>query len=443
MRPLIIHPDPNVLKRFSDESDGVAKVTASMVEALKWISNQDENISGVFLCPEETHFSAFRFLEIILNHRPALPVYLFEPGIQGQTEMSRKISSHLHVKGFFVGTESYETLISQLSPSIQHTVREPRPTPKKSDEINDFTAIPVSDFYHGETYPFDLFTLDSTGSIMFFAAQNAPVQNAYLESLSRKSPFLYVKTQDVVQARQRIEDLKSNALDSPLISPEWKNSEMISRFRRVLHEMRASSFSEQVLSSTHQMLHDLFRLISAIETFEKPVYDLIRKARKSDRSIFCASYALLMCRKMRFEKISTLEILGIASILQDISLYHTPHGDLSSKSREAMSESELKYYLKHPHLSADLIQQGTDVPQITLQVIRQQHEKKDRSGFPEKIGGSALHPMAEILSLINEFYDISIRIDQRDQQLKALEQTAFPHYSDAVVNTFKLIHARL
>ena len=90
-------------------------------------------------------------------------------------------------------------------------------------------------------------------------------------------------------------------------------------------------------------------------------------------------------------------------------------------------------------MSADLVGLHTDVPQVTLQVVRQQHERKDKSGFPNRVGGSQLHPMAEILSLINSFYEASKATNDDALLIQNLQKTVFPHYSENVVQAFKVV----
>ena len=191
------------------------------------------------------------------------------------------------------------------------------------------------------------------------------------------------------------------------------------------------------------MLGDLFRLISTIDTGDGSIHRLIDKAKNCDRSVFCATYAMLICKHLKFEKVSSLEILGMACVLQDISLYRTPFGDISNKDPETLTENEAKIYFKHPTLSADIIAQHTDVAQITLQVIRQHHERKDRSGFPGKIGGNLLHPMAEILSLVNEYYDLTKKFTNQKLLNEELVREVYPHYSEVVSSAFKSVHTKL
>ena len=79
------------------------------------------------------------------------------------------------------------------------------------------------------------------------------------------------------------------------------------------------------------------------------------------------------------------------------------------------------------------------MPQITLQVIRQQHERKDKTGFPNRVGGNQLHPMGEILSLINSYYDTSTAFAEDALVIQELQKNVFQHYSENVVQAFKVV----
>src|SRR5690606_34897666 len=131
----------------------------------------------------------------------------------------------------------------------------------------------------------------------------------------------------------------------------------------------------------------------------------IDQARQCDRVVTCATYSTLMCKKLKYETVAANESLGLASFFQDIALYNSPFGNISTIHPDDLSQSAQAYYLNHPIASSVLISTVDEVPELTRQLIRQQHERPDRTGFPNKIGGPQLQPLAELLSLINSYID--------------------------------------
>ena len=436
-RPLFVHTDSRILERLSKESQGTALVTTSMVQALQWITNSEYVISAVFVSPDDTSFSTFRFLEITLTHRPVLPIFLFEPTIAQNYEAMQKIMKNTHVRGVYSGSESFATLVSTLAENIYKSepVRKDAPADLKKA---GFLALPISDFFTVSQYPYDVFILDPPDHMNLFAQKATEIDPMYLNRATSLSQFLYVKENDVSQTKQSLSQTRANFIDQDLPF-NWKTSEVMANARDVLNEMKSAGMNEQLVEYTQSMLGDLFKLISKIDSDEGSIYGMIDKARRCDRSVFCASYSILICKQLGFERTATLEILGLASVLQDIALYRTPFGDLSDKTLSSLAEEERGTYAQHPVLSADLVAHHTDVPHVTLQVIRQQHERKDKSGFPNRVGGNQLHPMGEILSLINSYYEVSKAITEDAQIIQELQKNIFPHYSDNIIQAFKIV----
>ena len=435
-RPLFVHPDPQCLKRLTLESDEFAMVTSSMVQALQWIMNPQVRLSGVFIHPDDATFSAFRFLELTLIHRPALPVFLFEPQLAAQPEAKQSVMNKTNIKGIFSGTEPYSTLVNSLKNNLDSEAVVRSKAPDALQHVGHI-ASPTSDFFTGTSYPYTLFIFNDQGKPMLFAEPETSIDPAYLSQVIQKSEYLYAKEDEIQRSKNALKETHSKFMNDEAFPKGWKTAEVMVNAKNILNEMKKSGVSEPLVEYTQEMLQDLFKLIANIETDQGSLHNLIEHAKQCDRSVFCASYAMLLCKQLRFEKTATLEILGLSSMLQDLSLYQTPLGDLSEKLPKDLSSEEMMIYLQHPTLSADLMAHHTDVPQVTLQAVRQHHERKDKTGFPHRVGGAQLHPMAEILSLINSYYEISKSGNEDAANIQELNQAVFPHYSENIVVAFK------
>ncbi|MBS1958042.1 MAG: hypothetical protein JST80_01085 [Bdellovibrionales bacterium] len=437
-RPLFVHSNSGILDRIVKESNSAAMVTTSMVQALQWITNPELKLSAVYVSPDDTTFSAFRFLEITLTHRPALPIFLFEPKIASGSDGAHRIMKNTHIKGIYSGVETYQALIGPLKEQIKDTVETRTKIPDTAQK-SGYIALPISDFFTGTIYPYNVFTLDENKNMALFAQKDAVIDPTYLAQATQKVQFFYVKEEDISKNKASIREAHAKLIDDEDYPKEWKTAEMMVSARNVLNEMKMAGINESLIEYTQAMLGDLFKLINKIDTDEGALFSMIDRAKKCDRSVFCASYSMLLCKQLKFEKTATLEILGLASILQDLALYRTPQGDLSEKMPSQLNQEQMNVYLQHPTLSADLVASHTDVPQVTLQVVRQHHERKDRTGFPNRVGGNQLHPMAEILSLINSYYDVSKQIEDDAAAIQELAKSVFPHYSENIVVAFKQV----
>ncbi|NDG83860.1 MAG: hypothetical protein EBX52_02350 [Proteobacteria bacterium] len=437
IKALFIHSETNVLDRLLKESDKGALVTTSMIQGLHWVMDPGIRLSGIFLSPSIAGFSAFQFLELVLTHRPAVPVFLFEPQLSKNSDQAQKLMKSIHIKGIFSGTEPYPTLIRGLK-SILPEPAAPRRSEQCASKKAGFQAIPVSDLFTQTEYPHDIYLIDEKNAPARVAQRDSSIDPGHIAKIAEESEFVYIRSEDILKHKDDVRSIKDNYINLDMPT-EWKAAESIAKAKAVLHEMKTSGVNEEMIEYTKGMLGDLFKLIANIESDEGLIFEMIEKARQTDRSVFCASYSLLIAKHLKFEKNATLEILGLASVLQDISLYRTPFGDLTEKNLSAMKKEELAYYLQHPTLSADLVANHTDIPQVTLQVVRQHHEKKDKTGFPNHIGGPQLHPMAEILSLVNSYYDVVMTGKAEGAAIQELQTEVFPHYSENMTRAFKVV----
>ena len=437
IKALFIHSENAILDRLIKESGKEALVTTSMIQGLHWIMDPALRLSGVFLNPSIAGFSAFQFLELVLTHRPAVPVFLFEPRLSKNSEQAQKIMKSIHIKGIFSGSEPYSTLIRGLK-SIVPEPAAPRRSEQSASKRAGFQAIPVSDLFTQAEYPHDIYLIDESNTATRLAARDTPIDAAHIAKVSELAEFVYIRSEDILKNKDDVRNLKESYIHLEMPT-EWKAAESIAKAKAVLHEMKSSGVNEEMIEYAKDMLGDLFKLISDIESDEGMIFGMIEKARQTDRSVFCASYSLLIAKHLKFEKNATLEILGLASVLQDLSLYKTPFGDLTEKNPSEMKKEELAYFMQHPILSADLVSNHTDIPQVTLQVVRQHHERKDKTGFPNHIGGPQLHPMAEILSLVNAYYDVVMTGKPDGAVIQELQNEIFPHYSENMNRAFKAV----
>jgi hypothetical protein len=428
-QPLFVNVNAHFLNRIKSESHEGALVTASMLQALRWITNPEMNISGIYLNPNDTSYSALKFLEISLLQRPATPVYLLdENGDFAGPRHSSLFEAH-HIRGTFRESEPYEIYMGALNLDLNPKLDALRKRAALKSAHEGYLAVPMIDFVHSKHYPFDVFVEGENQKLRLFATAGSPVEHEYLSHVADKTSWLYVNETSVQEIRNQIHSTQTGYITQESFPTSWKTAELLFNAKILLNEMKKSGLNDQMVEQTHFVLSDVFYMMSHISAGNE-LSHFVQQARNCDRTLACATMAILMCKSLKFEKNSIVEILGLASFFQDLALYKTPYGDLSEARVKELNSEAKSFYLQHPSLSADLVAQSTSVPDVTLQVMRQHHERKDRTGYPNRVGGMQLHPMAEVLSLINAYLDY-------DGRPERIEQELFTHYSDRIVGAFK------
>jgi hypothetical protein len=434
-QPLFINTDQDFISRIRSEAGPVALVTSSMIQALRWISNPDVAISGIYLNPNDATYSALRFLELSLLQRPATPVFLIDGENEFTAQTEQTILNFNHVRGTFKGSETFETLVGPLNldpPAILQNIKK-RITARS--EHPGFLAVPIVDFVNSKTYPFDVFIEGENKKLRLFASAGASLEAEYLSHVTEQTSWLFVNEQTIQEIRENIRSTQTSYMDIDSFPVSWKTTETLFNARVLLNEMKKAGLSDGLVEHTHFLLSDVFQLVSQMSQASR-LAKFVEQAKQCDRTMACATLSILMCKALKFEKNAIVEILGLASFFQDVALYNSPYGNLCEQKMEDYPADAYAYFLKHPTISADMVAQSTSIPDVTLQVMRQHHERKDRTGFPNRVGGMQLHPMAEVLSLINGYLD-------HNGTAEELETDVFTHYSDRIVGAFRDLLGKL
>lgn len=96
------------------------------------------------------------------------------------------------------------------------------------------------------------------------------------------------------------------------------------------------------------------------------------------------------------------EAIGIGALLHDIGYVRLPR-NLYRKATP-LTEQEKTLASQHPQLAATVLAQADPFPEAVTRIIAQHHEYLDGSGFPKRLKGGAISPLAQLVGLV-DFYN--------------------------------------
>ena len=433
---LFIGNDADFNRRIQKEAGSKAMIAESLSIGAELVSDPTHCFKAIYLNPNDSSFSALALLDICLNTRPGTPVYLIDPSHEIHSPTLNGSLSGNQLKGVFGIDTSFSTFLATSNSNQNFIIPKNLKRPVASRQHTGFIGVPAIDFAHTGHFLFDVFTENEAAELSLYATAGSEVTLEILEPVAHGS-HLYVSEKNISEIRNQIRATRRELVGRTHFPVSWKMAETLYKAKSLLRELQSKNLSDEAVNSTYDVLEDVFQIINQIQATKDShkLHHFIEQAMSCDRNIACATLSILMCKSLKYEKNAIEEILGVASMFQDIALYHSPFGDLSKISPEKMTPAQQEYYLNHPTITADLLAENTSIPAVTLQVIRQHHERRDRTGFPRKIGGIQFHPMAEVLSLINDV------IDQNPQSMEA-ENEIYRHYSDQIVHSYKEIQFR-
>lgn len=113
--------------------------------------------------------------------------------------------------------------------------------------------------------------------------------------------------------------------------------------------------------------------------------------------------ALLVGRDLELST-NDLTLLGLAGLMHDVG-EHRLQACIRFK-REPLTRPELKAYQRHAVYSKDLVLGLPSIPPEIAGIVEQHHERLDGSGYPHGVSASQIHPLAQILAVVDEYQDL-------------------------------------
>ncbi|MBI4355807.1 MAG: HD domain-containing protein [Candidatus Omnitrophica bacterium] len=104
-------------------------------------------------------------------------------------------------------------------------------------------------------------------------------------------------------------------------------------------------------------------------------------------------------RYLGFDEASLIA-LGVGALLHDLGMVQVEH---LARRAGPLSSAERLHLQSHPVWGAELARQIRNVSETSRLIIAQEHERFDGGGYPRRLRGSAIHPCAELVGLIDHY----------------------------------------
>ena len=98
-------------------------------------------------------------------------------------------------------------------------------------------------------------------------------------------------------------------------------------------------------------------------------------------------------------------ILGMGSLLKDISYIYLPPGILTKSS---LTDEEKRIVQEHPTMSYNVLTQFPEIKAGVADVVLQHHEQWNGHGYPRGLQGQQISKYAQIISVSDAFSDLLV-----------------------------------
>ena len=192
---------------------------------------------------------------------------------------------------------------------------------------------------------------------------------------------------------------------APMVSPE-KEGKLADAFRQLLNRTRSTQTVDSAnISQVNIAVNEIARNLTLSILGEINVacsvslvdYSFLHPVKSAILSM-AFGYRLGLT-------IDELVILGMGSLLKDISYIYLPLGILTKSS---LTDEEIRIVQEHPSMSYNILTQFPDIKAGVAEVVLQHHEQWNGHGYPRGLQGQQISKYAQIISASDTFSDLLV-----------------------------------
>ncbi len=419
----------------------------SFEEAEKLIANPENRLAAVCINPGIFAAGLIPLIRFCHSHRPGTPLTLLtDPTSILPADFDL---AALHVQKVLQKPLDPRQLAKELIPpstfetgtaihSANSADADAGETAEQDDE--NMHAIEAGSFLCGAISFFDVYVKLSDKKYMKILQAKDHFDAERINSYLRKGVrHFFIKKEDQASFLQYCDKLTQAIVSRPGHSAELKQRQVQNLGKETMDMLKTLGVSEESLRSASKFVAYSHQLIKSIDRKSKPGLAIFfNQLKESDHCAGTLLITSLLLEAMNFRDEDLISSIALGSFLHDIGLYMLP-GKLGEAKYSELNGQERTLYERHPNLGADAIAQIPKMSPLVVQIIRQHHERRDRKGYPDKLGPGAIIPVAEVVGIADVFQEIiSGKNDDPDfDPLSEIEKTQFDKFSLTVVEAFQ------
>lgn len=270
-------------------------------------------------------------------------------------------------------------------------------------ENSSFVPVPIRDFTTGLSSPVDIYIKLSDEKFVLIVKQG---EKATIDRVThyenKKIDYLWVKKEDHEKIAKHTVIIAGIAINGDF-SKKQKAKFVSAAASTIFTQLEHMGFSH---NNFHQAREITQRTITLIE-HHKDLFDLLNTLQSCSDEIVrhamgVSSVSVLVALQMGWQNKTTMEKLSLGGLLVDIGLKLIPK-ELLKKPIAKMTPDEVGIYESHPYKGMEMATQLGTVPDDVISIIYEHEENALGQGFPRKLRGIKMHPMARVVALCNQF----------------------------------------
>ncbi len=291
-----------------------------------------------------------------------------------------------------------------------NSILQPEPALRRNEA--DFARVLIEDFIYGKNIPHSIYVRMKNGGFRKFAHQGENIDLDVIEQCkARGLGELWLTRGDFTAYMTRTRDAATAAAALAEMDEQLRARLIRHACDVAVENIRVMGVSENSIAPAVDALESAVRYVathssalSVLETIQQqspPLYS---------QSVTCAILCGLLTRVLGWTNERHAHTLVMGALLRDIGMNLLPI-HLQSLPPSEMNEDQLHTYRQHPVLGAELLKKVPNLPGEVVTIVQQHHENGRGTGFPTGRAAHQIFAMARIVTLVDEFCSLLLRLD--------------------------------
>ncbi|MCX7978795.1 MAG: HD domain-containing protein [Bdellovibrionaceae bacterium] len=267
----------------------------------------------------------------------------------------------------------------------------------------DYTSIRVSTLRGDQKIGFNVFLKIGEKWILYLREGDSFEGDRLKRLKEKKLKKMFIKTEDEEKYRNYIQQNIDMAFDD-------KSGRDIKTRAEVVQGIQQSNVEEVFEKPENEMAYNIAR-DSAGKYVQfilnnKQAFPAVMAIENLDRSlsqhcVTVSTMAIALAQRENITDQKSLQLLTLGALLHDLG-----HRDASyeiARPLESFTAEDMKLYMNHPKIGAQLAQDKKHFDQLVINIIAQHEECLDGSGFPQGLKANSMDPSVLIVATCNQF----------------------------------------
>lgn len=286
----------------------------------------------------------------------------------------------------------------------------------------EFCKLGINDFVSGRTIKFSIFVRLSPKKFIKLAHKGEDLSLERIHFYRKKGlHFLYLRREDFRQYIGFNIQLANTANRTNSLNLD-KKLNLLRHTGEILGEhIRNIGVDESLYEATVAFVEASLNVISD----DVEAIDLLDSLRKHAdhilvHSVAVSLYSVMIAQNMEWNLPINRFKLAMGGLFHDVGMKELSEEQLR-RPRYDWTVEEVKQFESHPLRSLAILSQIRSIPQDVRDIVKHHHENALSKGFPAALKKSAIHPMAKVVAVADEFCYRVIRGPHSAEEMGAVE----------------------